>query len=183
MKVDGETRQTIDLQTLPEARLTDGWHSLRLELGRIGAIKIFIDDLVTPLMTALDQFYPQGAVGFGSFDDRAEFDDILITGETSALPSTKLANLSTRGLIDSDAKLLITGLVIAGDRPPTNPPPCRRSRLGRVRRAGCAHRSTTKSLRRWYRRLARLQQRLGQRHRCGRNHCCRNCGRRFFIRE
>jgi hypothetical protein len=34
------------------------------------------------------------------------------------MPPTQLANLSTRGFVDSDAKLLIAGLVIAGDSPP-----------------------------------------------------------------
>ena len=81
MKVDGETRTTIHEAPLPEARLTDEWHQIRVEHQSTGAIRVFVDDMNTPLMTASDQSFAAGAVGFGSFDDRALFDDVTIIGE------------------------------------------------------------------------------------------------------
>ena len=81
MKVKGTERETIDLEVLPEPRLTGGWHTLRVEHDKSGAIRVYVDDFESPLMTAQDTDYPAGSVGFGSFDDRALFDDVIITGK------------------------------------------------------------------------------------------------------
>lgn len=80
MRVDGDTRQTIDQQDQPEARLTNNWHNIKVEHDASGSIRIFVDDMTDPLMTAQDTTYPAGAVGFGCFDDRALFDDVVISG-------------------------------------------------------------------------------------------------------
>ncbi|RKX34092.1 MAG: hypothetical protein DRP71_08175 [Verrucomicrobia bacterium] len=81
MKVDGDQRSTIHREILPEARLTGGWHTIRVQHQRRGEIKVYVDDLDNPLMTADDTDYPVGSVAFGSFDDRALFDDVLVSGE------------------------------------------------------------------------------------------------------
>jgi hypothetical protein len=81
MKVTGTERETIDRETLPEARLTDDWHTIRVEHETSGAIRVYVDDLEIPLMTAQDTTYPAGSVGFGSFDDRALFDDVVVSGQ------------------------------------------------------------------------------------------------------
>lgn len=80
MKVKGSKRETIDLEVSPEARLTSDWHTIRVEHDKSGAIRVFVDNLESPLMTARDTDYPAGSVGFGSFDDRALFDDVVVTG-------------------------------------------------------------------------------------------------------
>lgn len=80
MKVMGDARETIDLQDAPVAPLTDTWHDIRLDHQADGAIRIYVDDMTTPVMTAQDTTFPVGAVGVGSFDDRALFDDIRISG-------------------------------------------------------------------------------------------------------
>jgi hypothetical protein len=80
MKVSGTERQTIDLETLPEARLGNDWHTIRVTHEASGSIKVFVDDLEAPLMTAQDTDYCAGSVGFGSFDDRALFDDVSVQG-------------------------------------------------------------------------------------------------------
>jgi hypothetical protein len=81
MKVAGTEREVIDLEVLPEARLSNGWHTVRVEHDKSGAIRVYVDDLEFPLMTARDSDYPAGSVGFGSFDDRALFDDVVVTGQ------------------------------------------------------------------------------------------------------
>ena len=89
MKVSGDTRSVIDEQSFPEARLTDNWHHIKVEHHASGSIGVYIDDFQTPLMTAQDQDYPSGAVGFGSFDDRALFDDVSIQGNLSLQESPR----------------------------------------------------------------------------------------------
>lgn len=80
MKVAGETRQAIQQPARPEPRLSDGWHEVQVEHRADGTIQVFMDDLETPLMTAQESDYPSGRVGFGTFDDVAEFDDVVIDG-------------------------------------------------------------------------------------------------------
>ena len=81
MKVDGTERQTIHKENLPEARLSDEEHTIRVRHSRSGEIAVFVDDMKEPLMTAKDPSYPVGLVGFGAFDDRAEFSHVLVKGE------------------------------------------------------------------------------------------------------
>jgi hypothetical protein len=73
MRVDGDSRTRINLETDPEARLSNGWKTLKLQHAESGTIRVFVDDLTAPLMTANDQTYPLGQIGFGAFDDRAAF--------------------------------------------------------------------------------------------------------------
>ena len=79
-KVSGNQRVNIDRENRPEARLIRGWHTIRVRHEKTGEINVFVDDLEMPLMTAIDHDYPAGSVAFGSFDDRALFDDIRIEG-------------------------------------------------------------------------------------------------------
>lgn len=83
MRVDGDRRRTIQVEPKPEPRLTDGWHTIRVRHLADGAIAVWMDDLEQPLMTAVDTTYPDGAVGIGSFDDTAAFDDVEVTGESA----------------------------------------------------------------------------------------------------
>jgi hypothetical protein len=78
MKVAGDRRETIHREEQPEPRLEDGWRDLRVVHHAEGRIAVFVDDMETPLMTAQDTDYPEGRVGMGSFDDRAEFDRVVI---------------------------------------------------------------------------------------------------------
>ncbi len=73
MRVDGDSRTRINLEQDPEARLSNGWKTLRLQHEADGDIQVFVNDLETPLMTAKDTTYPVGKIGFGAFDDRAAF--------------------------------------------------------------------------------------------------------------
>jgi len=81
MKVDGAVRTTIHSPATPPAKLTSNWHNLRVTHSATGQIAVFADNLATPFMTASDTAFPVGRVGFGSFDDPAEFRRVTVTGE------------------------------------------------------------------------------------------------------
>lgn len=78
MRVDGDRRTRINLEKDPEPRLSSGWRTIRVQHSADGSIHVFVDDLTTPVMTANDQTYSVGKIGFGSFDDRAAFATLTI---------------------------------------------------------------------------------------------------------
>ena len=84
MIVDGTERRVIQHEPRPDPRLSDGWHDVRVSHRGNGEIKVWMDDMDTPLMTASDTTYPAGRVGVGSFDDTALFDDIVVEGRPVA---------------------------------------------------------------------------------------------------
>ena len=81
VKVDGAQRQAITTEKRPEPRLTDGWHVVRVVHHADGRIAVYMDDMQAPLLTAQDSRYAQGAVGLGTFDDPAQFDDVTVSGQ------------------------------------------------------------------------------------------------------
>lgn len=90
MKVAGSQRATIHQQANPSPALNGNWQTIRVEHAATGTIKVFVDNLTTPRLTASDTTYPAGALAFGSFDDRALFDDVSITGTTIPADATQL---------------------------------------------------------------------------------------------
>lgn len=114
MKVSGETRSTIDEQVMPEARITDDWHNVRVTHESSGAIAVYVDDMDVPLMTAHDADYPAGLIGLGSFDDRALFDDLVVRGEATDREDPQMINISTRGSVLTGSGIMIAGFVIEG---------------------------------------------------------------------
>jgi hypothetical protein len=54
---------------------------LRVTHRADGQIAVYCGNLTTPIMTAIDTTFPAGRVGFGSFDDPAEFTAISVTGD------------------------------------------------------------------------------------------------------
>ena len=81
--VNHADRHRIDDQGVdgaPEARLVDSrWHEVRVDRDTdTGAIRVFMDDLRAPLLTATDTTLRSGAVGFGSFDDIGEVRDVRV---------------------------------------------------------------------------------------------------------
>lgn len=78
MRVDGDSRTRINLEKDPEPRLSNGWKNIKIQHLDNGSIRVFVDDLTTPLMTALDKTYPIGQIGFGAFDDRAAFATLTV---------------------------------------------------------------------------------------------------------
>jgi len=86
MKVAGSQRATIHLEANPSPALNGNWQAIRVEHAAAGTIRVFVDNLVTPHLTANDTTYPAGALAFGSFDDRALFDDVVVCG--TDIPAT-----------------------------------------------------------------------------------------------
>ena len=86
MKVAGNQRATIHLEANPSPALNGNWQTIRVEHASSGTIRVFVDNMTTPRLTANDTTYPAGAVAFGSFDDRALFDDVSISG--TDIPAT-----------------------------------------------------------------------------------------------
>lgn len=117
MKVSGDTRSTIHQETLPEARITDDWHDIRVTHDSSGAIAVYVDDMDAPLMTAQDTDYTAGVIGIGSFDDRALFDDLVVSGDATERVTPRMINISTRGTVLTGSGIMIAGFVIEGAEP------------------------------------------------------------------
>ncbi len=90
MKVAGTQRATIHLEASSSPALNGNWQTLRVEHSAAGLIRVFVDNLSTPRLTANDTTYPAGAVAFGCFDDRALFEDVSISGTRIAADATTL---------------------------------------------------------------------------------------------
>jgi len=78
--VNGEPRVAIAKKTTNGIDWgKDKWHKLRLvRTENDGAIKVYFDDMTTPIMEAIDSTFTSGYLGFGSFDDQGKFDNIKI---------------------------------------------------------------------------------------------------------
>ena len=77
--VNNEARKKISTRTTPGTPWTDAWHRARVvRVAETGEVTIYFDDLTTPVMTATDKTFGEGRLGFGSFDDIGNFDDIRI---------------------------------------------------------------------------------------------------------
>lgn len=64
---------------------TEDWHKVRLERNiESGIIRVFVNDMTTPVMEAEDKHFDFGYIGFGSFDDTGKIDNIKIWGPSLA---------------------------------------------------------------------------------------------------
>lgn len=80
--VDGAPRRSFAARTTEgiDWGSPDSWH--RVRLVRNGAsIRVYFDDLETPIMEAEDATHGVGRIGFGSFDDEGRFRRIRIQGD------------------------------------------------------------------------------------------------------
>ncbi len=60
------------------------WHKVRVERTLAdGTIKVYFDDLKTPVMTATDTTFGAGFIGFGSFDDTGKVDNVRVWSPAS----------------------------------------------------------------------------------------------------
>ncbi len=68
----------------------DVWHRVRLERKvKEGTIRVFFDDLETPIMEAKDTTFGAGSIGFGSFDDTGKVKNIRIWTPTGEKPRSQ----------------------------------------------------------------------------------------------
>lgn len=86
--VNNAARTKISETSTKGVHWTEGWHQLRVvRTASDGKIAVFFDDLEKPVMTATDKNFAGGKVGLGSFDDTADFDDVVLSGEKLTPPT------------------------------------------------------------------------------------------------
>lgn len=79
--VNNAARVKISETTTKGTKWDDGWHQVRIvRTVADGKIAIYFDDLEKPVMTATDKNFTRGKIGLGSFDDTADFDDVVLRG-------------------------------------------------------------------------------------------------------
>jgi hypothetical protein len=85
--VNGAPRTKISLKTTSGTNWDDAWHDVKI-VRRVsdGAIEVYFDDMKKPVMVARDKTFTWGQVGFGSFDDTADWDDFALRGEKAERP-------------------------------------------------------------------------------------------------
>jgi hypothetical protein len=77
--VNSAARKKISLTSTQGTPWTDNWHQARIRRDAdSGEISVWFDNLSKPVMTAKDTTFRSGRVGFGSFDDIGNFDDVRI---------------------------------------------------------------------------------------------------------
>lgn len=88
--VNGAARTKISRMTSDGIAWGDGErHHVRLERRvRDGAIRVFFDDMTTPIMEAEDTTFLSGHVGFGSFDDVGRIYDVTLRGSAQTRQPT-----------------------------------------------------------------------------------------------
>lgn len=79
--VNGADRKKISLTTTPGTDWDDNWHTVKIvRKPSDGTIEIYFDDMQKPVMTASDKTFTHGRIGVGTFDDTADWDDIIVRG-------------------------------------------------------------------------------------------------------
>lgn len=79
--VNNAERTKISTKTTSGTDWDQKWHHVRIERNAsTGDIKVYFDDMKEPVMTAVDKTFAWGQIGLGSFDDTADWDDIVLKG-------------------------------------------------------------------------------------------------------
>ncbi len=79
--VNDAPRTKISTKTTEGTPWDDNWHSVKVVRDAAsGKIEVYFDDMEDPVMTATNQEFGQGCLGFGSFDDTTQWDDVRIHG-------------------------------------------------------------------------------------------------------
>jgi hypothetical protein len=79
--VNGEPRVSIATERTDGTDWATGYHDVRIVRNcSTGAIEVYYDNMDKPIMQAEDTTFMTGQVGFGSFDDTGNVDDILVWG-------------------------------------------------------------------------------------------------------
>lgn len=85
--VNEKPRTKISTKTTSGIPWDDEWHHARIERDvKSGEIKVYFDDMNTPVMTATDKTFTWGKVGIGSFDDTGDFDVVKLYGSQVEKP-------------------------------------------------------------------------------------------------
>jgi hypothetical protein len=80
--VNDAPRTKISLTSTTGTPWDEKWHTVRVRRDiNSGSIEVFFDDLEKPAMTAKDKTFTWGRIGLGTFDDTADFDDVVLKGK------------------------------------------------------------------------------------------------------
>jgi len=79
--VNGEPRVSIAQERTDGTDWSTGYHDVRVvRNASTGAIEVYYDDMDKPIMRTVDKTFLSGSVGFGSFDDTGNIDDVILWG-------------------------------------------------------------------------------------------------------
>ncbi|HEY2415544.1 MAG TPA: hypothetical protein VGI40_25100 [Pirellulaceae bacterium] len=82
--VNGADRTKISITSTPGTDWDDNWHTVKVvRKPSDGTIEIYYDNMQKPVMTANDKTFAYGRIGVGTFDDTADWDDIVLRGMVS----------------------------------------------------------------------------------------------------
>jgi len=77
--VDGEPRVSIAQERTDGTDWSTGYHDVRVvRNAATGAIEVYYDNMDKPIMRTVDKTFLFGSVGFGSFDDTGNIDDVIL---------------------------------------------------------------------------------------------------------
>lgn len=80
--VNGAPRVSIAKERTDGTDWSTGFHDVRIVRNSAsGSIEVFYDDMDTPIMRAEDKTFLAGGIGFGSFDDTGNIDDVIVWGK------------------------------------------------------------------------------------------------------
>ena len=81
--VNGEPRVSIAEERTDGTDWATGYHEVRIVRDiSSGSIEVYYDNMDEPIMKATDKTFPSGGIGFGSFDDTGNIDDVIIWGNS-----------------------------------------------------------------------------------------------------
>ncbi|HON91724.1 MAG TPA: DUF1080 domain-containing protein [Sedimentisphaerales bacterium] len=79
--VNGAPRTSIAKERTEGTDWSTGFHDVRVVRDfASGLIQVYFDDMAKPIMQAQDKTFGAGAIGFGSFDDTGNLDDVIVWG-------------------------------------------------------------------------------------------------------
>ena len=82
--VDGADRKKISITSTSGTNWDDNWHTVKVvRRTSDGTIEIYFDDMQKPVMTAKDTTLTWGRIGVGTFDDTADWDDVVLRGNAA----------------------------------------------------------------------------------------------------
>jgi len=80
--VNGQPRTSIAKERTEGTDWSTGLHDVRIvRNAATGAIEVFYDHMDKPIMRAADKTFLSGGLGFGSFDDTGNIDDVIVWGK------------------------------------------------------------------------------------------------------
>ncbi len=79
--VDGKPRVSIAQDRTDGTNWATGYHDVRIVRNvATGVIEVYFDDMDKPIMRTVDKTFGAGEVGFGSFDDTGNIDNVILWG-------------------------------------------------------------------------------------------------------